>query len=157
MADNDDVTGNAGPDVTPPEEPATGEPTTVSQPVAPGATTASPVLKTRWRDRAWSFRALLAVALAMFVIGGIGGLVVGVAAAHHHDRNDGFYYRMGPGGGMPPGWRMHRGPGWRWDDGGRGRQWKDGPQPPQLTPYGAPGSSGPTASTPSPSAPGSTG
>jgi hypothetical protein len=151
MAENDDVAGSPGRDVNPSEQPPADEPTTVSPAVSTGSTTPAPVLKTRWRDRAWSFRALLAVALATLVIGGVGGLVIGVAAAHHGDRHDGFY-RMGPGGGpgMPPGWRMHRGPGWRWDD-GQGWQRDGGPQQPQLTPYG-----GSSPSTPSPS-PGSTG
>ena len=146
MAENDDITGSPDRDVTPPERPVADEPAPASQPVGAGPTTTAPVLKTRWRDRAWSFRALLAVALAPLIIGGIGGLVVGVAATHH-DRHDG-YHRMGPGGGMPPGWRMHRGPGWRW---------QEQPQQPQITPYGAPGGSGPTPTTPSPTAPGATG
>jgi len=138
MADNEDVGSPA---------PATGEP-----PIAATAPAAA-ASQIRWRDRVWSFRAMIAVALASLVIGGIGGVLVGGAlgfvVGHHVDR-----YDMGPGMRGPgmhgPGWRGHDhgfggGPGWRWDDGG--------PQGP-LTPYG-----GPTAPTPTPapSSPGSTG
>jgi hypothetical protein len=134
MAQNEDVPDSPDRDVTQPPEAA--EPV----PAAP-----APVLKTRWRDRAWTFRAMLAVALASLVIGGVGGLVVGVAAAHQHDRRDGFHHRFGPGGGpgMGPGWRMRGGPGGRWNDDQR---------------YGGPGGPAsplPTPSTPSPTAPGS--
>lgn len=149
MAQNDDVAGSPGPDATP-AQPAADEPATVSQPVTAGPT-AGPVLKTRWRDRVWSFRAMLAVALATLVIGGVGGLVVGAAAARHHDRHDGFYDRMGPGGPgmMGPGWRMRGGPGWHGYDG-----------QPYGQPYGGPASSLPAPAnpaSPTPSAPGSTG
>ncbi|HEX2893999.1 MAG TPA: hypothetical protein VHO29_08355 [Marmoricola sp.] len=108
----------------------------------------APTPKTRWRDRAWSFRAMLAVAAASLVIGGVAGGVIGAAAGgDDHGR-----YRTGPWG---PG--MHMGPGWRNGGpgfngpGGPGWRWKDGQQPGQPpTPYGTP--------TPSaPSTPGSTG
>jgi hypothetical protein len=144
MTENTDA-ADGSPDrgATPPEQPA-AEPTSAA-PLS-GPAVAAPVLKTRWRDRAWSFRALLAVALATLIIGGVGGLVVGAAAARHHDRHDGFYHRLGPGGGpgMGPGWRMRGGPGWRWDDG-------------NGQPFGGPGTAQPTPSTPSPTAPGTTG
>lgn len=89
-----------------------------------------PVLKTRWRDRAWSFKAMATVAAASLLLGGIaGGTVVAVADDDRDDRR----FRMGPfdqdGYRIPPGmmrrgprdfdddvppWRD--GPRWRWDD-----------------------------------------
>ena len=120
MADNDDVSGAPDGDAAPtertrpvlPPDPATEA---AAAPMAP-----QPVLKPRWRDRVWSFRAVLAVALATLLIGGIvGGTIVAVA---DDDRDD--HQRMGPwgpGGQMRPGWREPRrfddgGPRWRWDD-----------------------------------------
>ena len=161
MAEDDDVSGSpggnaggsaegsAGDDATTPEE---------TRPVLPpdpaSATphaTPHPVLVTRWRDRAWSFRAMLAVALATLVIGGIAGGTV-VALADDDDEHGHFW--MGPGGpddGMPPGWgpRHYRdgGPKWRWDDGT--------PDGPDMMPYGGQPTA-PSPLTPSPSS-GSTG
>jgi hypothetical protein len=101
-----------------------------------------PILKTRWRDRAWTLRAMIAVALATFLVGGLVGGVIVRAATDDHDGQR--MHRMGPWGpGMqaPPGWRH--------------RQFNDGrPQrPPGMMPYGAPTptpSPAPTAPTPSP-------
>ena len=99
--------------------------------------TPAPVLKARWRDRVWSFRAMLAVALATLVLGGIvGGTIGAVAAGGDDDRG---LHRMGPGRVGPgmPGWRG-RG---HFQGGGPGFQWNDGPQPPpggMMTPYGPP-------------------
>jgi hypothetical protein len=138
MAENDDVSG------TPEDEaPTPGDTQRVLPPDTPAATP-QPVLKTRWRDRAWSFRAMLAVALATLVIGGIaGGAVV---AATGGDDDDHGYFRMGPGG---PGGRMH---GWgprEFKDGGPQWRWNDGQPPgPGLTPYGQ---QAPTTPLPSPS------
>jgi len=148
MAEDDDVSGSpessAEDDTTTPgdtrpvlpPDPAQAAPPPTPQP------TPQPVLVTRWRDRAWSFRAMLAVALATLVIGGIAGGTV-VALADDDDEHGHFW--MGPGGpddGMPPGWgpRHYRdgGPKWRWDD---------GPQDnPKMMPYGQP-----SPPTPSPS------
>ena len=148
MAENDDVRGtpadDGGTPVEPPDEPGVDRTSTAGRVLPPDpAATSAPVLKTRWRDRAWTFRAMLAVAAASLVIGGITGGLVGAAVDDDHD--DG--YRMGPGGPgmlMPPGRRNHDGPHWRW---------RDGPQqPPELTPNGSPGTP-----APSPSAPSSTG
>jgi hypothetical protein len=140
MTDNDDVAASPAPVTT--EQPAAAE-------------AAVPGPQPRWRDRVWSFRAMIAVALASFIIGGLGGGLVGGAlgfvVGHHDGRHE-----MGPWGpgmrgpGMDgPGWRgrghgFGGGPGWRFDDGG--------PQAP-LTPYGGPSATPPT---PTPS-PGSTG
>jgi hypothetical protein len=127
MADDDNVSGEA----------ADGEDAT-TQP-------AQPVLVTRWRDRAWSFRAMVAVALATLLLGGIaGGTIVAVA----DDGNDGHSrFLMGPGGRadrMPPGWRGHR----HFQDGGPQWRWNDGPPPPggDVTPYGQPSPPAPSAS-----------
>ena len=144
MADNEDVGSPA---------PATGEP-----PIAATAPAAA-ASQIRWRDRVWSFRAMIAVALASLVIGGIGGGLVGgvlgFVVGHHEGRDE-----LGPWGPGMHGPGMHGpkwkerghgfggGPGWKWDDGG--------PQGP-LTPYGGPPAPTPTpAPTPAPSSPGST-
>ncbi|RNM14155.1 hypothetical protein [Nocardioides pocheonensis] len=154
MADDDSVSGSPDPTVPPepgpPPGPTPGDETAVDRTAVtePAASAPAPVLKTRWRDRAWTFRAMLAVAAASLVIGGVAGGVIGAAAGHE----DNDRYQMGPGGpgmGMPPGWRKHGrgfggdgGPGWRWNDGP--------PQGGPLTPYGgtspspAPPSSSPT-------------
>jgi hypothetical protein len=144
MADNDDVPGSPDRDVEPAENtaPAAPEEPTVAQPVIPAEPAAAPILKTRWRDRAWTFQALLAVALAALLIGGIaGGVIVAAAGDDRDDHGRVFMGPGGPGNGMPPGWKHHRfndgGPQWRWDD---------GPEAPDLTPYGQP-----TPPTPTPS------
>jgi hypothetical protein len=106
------------------------------------------VLKTRWRDRAWTFRAMIAVALASLVIGGVAGGVIGAAAGRDDDRGHYLMGPWGPGMQMPPGWRGQglgfggdRGPGWRWNDGPQ--------QAPPLTPYGGNGGASPTPAPPS--------
>ena len=117
MTENDDPTGAPGPDAP-----------SVDQPPV------EPVLKTRWRDRAWTLRAMIAVAVATFLVGGlVGGAIVGATGDDHDGQR---MHRMGPWG---PG--MQRPPGWRH------RQFNEGrpQQPPGMTPYGAP-----TAPTPSP-------
>lgn len=127
MADNDDVSD--GPD---------GDP--VAPPEAPG-----PVLKTRWRDRAWSFRAMIAVALATLLIGGLaGGTVVAMADDDHDGRRIHRMGPWGPGAQLPPGWR-HR----HFNDGSPQWRWNDGPQPPDdmLTPSPRPE---PPSASPSP-------
>jgi hypothetical protein len=143
MAENDDVAGTPDDDPSPAQDAAAADqPTAVGRVLPPDAAAPAPAARTRWRDRVWSFRAMLAVAAPTLVIGGVTGGLVGAAVDDGHD--DG--YRMGPGGPamrMPPGWRNHDGPHWRW---------RDGPPPPGLTPYG-----GPSTPAPSPSAPGSTG
>jgi hypothetical protein len=138
MADNDGVPGSPDRDADAAESPAPAAPDepTVADPVIPPERAPAPVLKTRWRDRAWSFRSMLAVALATFLIGGIaGGIVVGATGDDHDGQHR--MGRWGPGGPMG-------GPGWRWrdprgynGDGGPQWRWNDGPvPPPNLTPYG---------------------
>jgi hypothetical protein len=140
MADNDDpVRTGSDPEPTVAHE-ATPEPAPAPTPAA------APVLKTRWRDRAWTFRAMLAVAAASLVIGGVAGGLIGAAVDDDHQRME----RWGPGGRMPPGWQ-HHGPQWRWDDGP-----DNGPGGPMMTPFG--NGDGrtpqPPAATPSPGATG---
>src|SRR4051794_12806351 len=102
MADNDDVPGG------PERDGVTPEPTT-THPVVPAETaetTPAPILKSRWRARAWTCRAMLAVAAASLVIGGIVGGAIVAVAKHGHD--DHGFHRMGPwgpGAGVPPGWQ----------------------------------------------------
>lgn len=119
---------------------------TAERPAAgPPGGDSSPVLKTRWRDRAWSFRAMIAVALASVVIGGLAGGAVVAASGDDNDREQ----RMGPwgpGGGMPPGWR-ERGPRDFRGDGGPRWRWEDGPREDDPTPQ---------SPSPSPTTPGST-
>src|SRR4051794_14958010 len=98
MADNDDALDPvAGERVIPAEEPAP----------------AGPIMKPRWRDRAWDFRSMIAVAVASLLVGGIIGGAIGAAASG--DEDQGRMQRFGPGAGMPPGWR--HGPRWRWNEG----------------------------------------
>jgi hypothetical protein len=137
MADDESVPGT--PEAAVPPEPASEPPAAAEPAPAP-----APVLKTRWRDRAWTFRAMLAVAAASLVIGGVVGGVIGASAGGD---DDDYGYRMGPGGPgmkMPPGWRHGdrgpNGPKWRWNDGPQ--------QAPSMTPYGGTSPSAPT--TPSP-------
>jgi hypothetical protein len=147
MADNDDVPGSPDRDAE-----ATGETVpTAARPVVPAESAGpAPVLKARWRDRVWSFRAIIAVALASLLIGGVTGGVIGAVAAD--DDRDG-HYRMGPwdhDGPMPPGWR-ERGPRHFRGDGGPGWRWQDGPQ------EDSPQQPSPPVSPPSSSSPGPTG
>ena len=144
MADNDEVSGSPDHDAAPTEETRPVLPPDLAPEAMAAAAAPQPVLKTRWRDRAWSFRAMLAVALATLVLGGVaGGTIVAVAG---DDNDDHGHFWMGPGG---PGERM---PGWngprQFKDGGPKWQWNDGPQPPDggTTPYGQP-----SPPTPSPS------
>ncbi|MGY2874593.1 hypothetical protein ACVW00_001783 [Marmoricola sp. URHA0025 HA25] len=135
MADNDEVSGTPDRDATPTEEtrPVLPPDPAAAREADPAAATAgpTPVMKPRWRDRVWTFQAMLAVALATLVLGGVVGASI-VALAD--DGNDHGRIGMGPGGPGMPGWR---GPH-RFRDGGPRWQWNDGPQPPdgQVTPYG---------------------
>jgi hypothetical protein len=122
-----------------------------STPATPQAEPA-PVLKTRWRDRAWTFRSMLTVGLASLVAGAVVGGVVGAAVSDDDDHER--VGRFGPGTHMPPGWH-HHGPGFNGDD-RPGWRWDDGQPPGQSpTPYGAP--TAPTPSSPTASSSGSAG
>lgn len=145
MADNDEVSGAPDRDETPAEETRPVLPPDPAAQTAAARSAPAPVLKTRWRDRAWTFQAMVAVAAASLVIGGVAGGVI-VAAS---DGDDDGQYQMGPwgpGGGMPPGWQRH---GQKW-------RWKDGPRTPMMTPFGDGDGTTPETPAPTPS-PGSTG
>ncbi len=109
----------------------------------------APGPKERFVDRLWSFRAVIAVALASVILGGLGGAALASAGDDHDRRDSRFPGRMQqrPGGPMmPPGeGRRLQPPGsqqWQWGDGpgrrGMGqRQWKqEGPS--QRFPSGVP-------------------
>lgn len=90
--------------------------------------------KQRWTDRVWGFRAVVAVALASVIIGGLGGAAL--ANLGGRDGNDrtgpgfGHQFRGGPGQGrgpngfVPPGQlkRMDRGDQHGQDRDDRGEQ-----------------------------------
>jgi hypothetical protein len=129
------------PDATPTSAmPATqgGDPGT-GQPTTPAGEAPS---RQRLRDRLWSFRAVIAVALASVIVGGLGG----AALANVSDGDDG---RFGPGQnrfqrggpGPPPGImdgrRQDRMKQWHDQRGMGQRQWgQDGPPgvPPSRLP-----------------------
>jgi hypothetical protein len=143
MPDNDEVSGgpeglDPGPEQTRPVLP----PDPAAEPVAAGVS--APVMKARWRDRAWSFRAMLAVALATLLLGGIAGGTIVAVADDDHDQRHAWMGPGGPGKRMPPDWRGPR----HFQDGGPGWRWNDGPQPPDgdVTPYGQPSPPTPTPS-----------
>jgi len=69
-------------------------------------------LITRFKDYIWDWRAVVAVGIALFIVGGLSGLVLGLAmdgGHRHHGFRDGHggYMRPGPWGGFGPG----QGPG----------------------------------------------
>jgi hypothetical protein len=116
-------------------------------PVPPGSQPASP----RLRDRVWSLRAVIAVALASVIIGGLGGAALANVADDDGDvrRGPGGFQRGGPGG--PPGmddgrpqdrrnWPGRRGTDQRPRDRDRPPSYPDG----QLTPPTAPAPTLPT-------------
>jgi len=96
--------------------------------------------KQRLRDRLWSLRAVIAVALASVIIGGLGGAALANVAQDDDERRfpgQGRFDRGGPGG--PPGLmkerRRERMEEWRRGMGQR--QWgQDGP--PGVPPSGLP-------------------
>lgn len=126
MSQHDDPTPDTPDPDTPevPEVPGTPDvqaaaelpPAPPVPPVPPTPPAAAPVLKTRWRDRAFTLRSMVAVGLAGLVLGA--GAGVGTALVASHDDGPDFrHQRMGPGGpggGFP-----------RWD----GRDGADGPPP----------------------------
>ncbi|MGN6161752.1 MAG: hypothetical protein ACTHOG_08630 [Marmoricola sp.] len=70
------------------------------EPVAAATPTPErPGLWRRFRTYAWDWRAVVAVAAAMFILGGLSGLVVGLAAGGDHHHHHGFRDR--PGGSFP--------------------------------------------------------
>ena len=144
MADNDEVSGSSDHDAAPEQSRPVLPPDPAAEPV--GAVATAPVMKPRWRDRAWSFRAMLAVALATLLLGGIAGGTIVAVADDDHDQRHVWMGPGGPGKRIPPGWRGPK----RFEDGGPRWRWHDGPPPPDgnVTPYGQPS---PPTPSPSPS------
>ena len=71
----------------------------------------APPPKERFVDRLWSLRAVIAVALASVILGGLGGAALASAASDDGDDRGGPGQRFHRGGQMPP-------PGMqRWRDG----------------------------------------
>ena len=89
------------------EQTTPADPTPAPSPASPAATPE----KTRLRDRALGFRAVLAVALAALILGGLGGAAIGVVSSGGDEQRGpgggrhGFQPGpgQGPGGGLPPG------------------------------------------------------
>jgi hypothetical protein len=151
MAENDDASASPDADVTPTE--IIDQAADPAPPAPAPASTSAPApaagIATRWRDTLWTFRSVVAVAVATFLIGGIGGALVVAASNDGQDHPDrGRMMWIGPGdmGGMRGGPFDDRGPGWK-RNGGRDQQLFP-PGPPMATPQ-----------VPTPSAPksGSTG
>jgi hypothetical protein len=94
----------------------------------------------RFADRLWSLRAVIAVALASVILGGLGGAALASAGDDHDGRGGGpFPGRMQRGGPMgPPGTQK-----WHWNDGpqrrGQGeRQWRQDGGPNVVPPTPSP-------------------
>lgn len=93
---------NAAPEL---EDEAVGTP----QPVAP-----KPGLFARLRDYAWDWRAVVAVGIATFIVGGLAGLVMGLSMDHGNNGGErggrfgpgGHFQRGGFPGGQFPGGQM---------------------------------------------------
>jgi hypothetical protein len=99
----------------------------------------SPPPKQRFVDRLWSLRAVIAVALASVIIGGLGGGAL-ASAGEDQDARPGPGHRFHPGRQMPP-------PGMqRWRDGQGNGQDNRGPG---MMP-GQPGAPTPTPVSPTP-------
>jgi len=102
----------------------------------------APPPKERFVDRLWSLRAVIAVALASVILGGLGGAALASAAGDDGNLRRGPGQRFHGGRQMPP-------PGLqRWRNGQRRGQFKHGPgmmpsQPPAPTP--TPGKPTPTS------------
>ena len=88
----------------------------VTGPAAPAAAASTPP-KERLRDRLWSLRALIAVALASVIVGGLGGAALANVSKGGEDCRMGRFQRGGPPG------MMNGGPGQR--NGGRQGQFPD--------------------------------
>lgn len=91
------------------EAPPTGPAPVQPPPAPPAPPPAAPILKTRWRDRVFTFRAILAVALAGLVLG-VGAGAGTALVAGHDDGPDVRHQRMGPDEGGFPGWGGRTGP-----------------------------------------------
>ena len=105
--------------------------------------------KQRLQDRPWSFRAVIAVALASVIVGGLCGAALGANVSDGNDRGFGpgqnRFQRGGPGGppGMMDGRRQDRLEQWQQRREQGQRQWGQDSQP------GVPPSRLPSPPTPS--------
>ena len=99
----------------------------------------APAARERFVDRLWSFRALIAVALASVILGGLAGAALANIGDEDERRGPGRFHRMGPMG--PPGHQQ-----WQW------RGPRDDQMPRwQVPPPGGPGQPTPSPPTPTPS------
>jgi hypothetical protein len=101
-----------------------------------------------FRDRRWSLSAMIAVALASVIIGGLGGAAL-ASAGEDHDGRDGTMRFEHRGPMMPPGWQDRRDGQWRMPRYRVPREWRQD-QRPQLPPNRAPSRSPAPKATPSP-------
>ncbi|MET0998050.1 MAG: hypothetical protein ABWX73_04980 [Marmoricola sp.] len=110
-----------------------------------------PAPKQRLSERLWSFRAVIAVALASVIVGGLGGAALASVAQDDDQGRFGpgqvRFNRGGPGG---PGTmderrreRMEEWKEWR-DQRGQGRRWWGQDGPPVVPPSGVPSPARPT-------------
>lgn len=88
-----------------PAEPAAAAEAAPLGPPPAGPPPAAPVLKQRWRDRAFTLRSLLAVGVAGVVLGAGAGAGTALVAGHDDgpDRSGRPEWRQGPGEGRFPG------------------------------------------------------
>jgi hypothetical protein len=110
----------------------------------------------RWRDRAWSLRAVIAVGLVAVVLGGLAGAAIASVGDHQDQRGRPGFGRFHGGPGMPPGQgRMGRRQ-WRFNDPygsgqrQRGQQQRPGGPTGPLQRFGQGNNNTPAPPTPSP-------
>ena len=102
----------------------------------------------RWRDRAWSLRAVIAVGLTSVILGGLAGAAIATVGDHQDQRRGPGFGRFHGRPGMPPGQGgFGQGPRWRFNDPYL-RQQPNG----QLQPFG-PGGQGSQGANPTPTPP----
>jgi len=126
-----------------PVPPPDGEATPTQAIPAEGTTATAP--KQRFRDRVWGLRAMIAVALASVILGGLAGAALGSFGDHGDEGRfgpgHGRFQRGGPMG--PPGMM-------RWKERQDFKQWqRDQQGPPGVPP--SPPTPAPTPATPTPS------
>ena len=146
----------------PPPEEQTTPLASERPPLPPDQPPAAAGQSQRWRDRAWSLRAVIAVGLASVILGGLAGAAIATVGNHQDQQRGPGFGRFQGGPGMPPGQRgFGQGPRRFHDPNGSGqRQWGQQQQPNgpngRLQPFGPGGQGGrgtnPTPTPPTPSA-----
>jgi hypothetical protein len=128
-ADGADQTPASQPVEQPVEQPVVQ---TEAQPAAAAVPPPPAAPRVRWQDRVLRLPAVVGVALATLIMGGLGGAGLG-ALVHGRDHHDGWGDRHGMGEG--PGWMGdgHMGDG-RMGDGRMGPGYGYGPGPNQMGP-----------------------